>query len=355
MGKKTYTLLWSITFVVIVIQRLFNIYIDEFPSFTTYWMVVCVLSLLSVGFGAWGHFLRTKSKINIGLVWWTSVVVFALTYYFTAVSKHVGLSMSLYVYHNAVVLFVVGVVIFNYRDKILPAELGASVSYIMLGVFQFAAATFALLQGEQLNDFYRELYTYLNLVTMPAAFTAMGLFVIFMLASDLSEEMKILAMTDSLTHTLNRRGFFESVEKSTNKLLGRAQHIAVVLWDIDKFKSVNDRFGHAAGDKVLIEIVKLIEPYLDQEDLLARMGGEEFVLLLNRSEKENTRKAIETIRKAIENSDIHFGPKQINVTASFGAVFLESESASIEKAIDIADNALYRAKKDGRNRVVFVN
>ncbi|MCW8876790.1 MAG: GGDEF domain-containing protein [Kangiellaceae bacterium] len=355
MGRKKYTLLWSLTFVVIVIQRMFNIYKEDFSSFTLYWMVVCVLSLLSVGFGAWGHILRTKSKVSMNLIWLSSVVVFALTFYFTAIYQHTGLSMSLYVYHNAIVLFVVGVVIFNYRDKTPPAELGASISYILLGGFQFMAGTFALLQGQELNQFYRELYTYLNLVTLPAAFTAMGLFVVFMLASDLSENMKSLAMTDSLTQCSNRRGFFNKAEKMVSDLLGKSQQVGIILWDIDKFKSVNDQYGHSVGDRVLVEIADLVREYIDQQDLLGRMGGEEFVILLSRPQRDEARSTAEILRKVIENHAIKLEQNKIKVTASFGVVFFEDGNTDVEKAIDIADNALYRAKEDGRNRVVFVN
>ena len=353
MGRKKYTLLWSITFLTIVVQRIFNIFSEDIKPYILYWMIVCCLSMLSVVLGAWGHFLRTRSRLNIRHFFASTLVLLVLTYYFTDVNSHVGLSMSLYVYHNAILLFIVGIVILRYREKTPPAELGASISYILLAVFQFMAATFALLQGKELNPFFQELYIYLNFVTMPAAFTAMGLFVVFMLASDLSENMKALAMTDALTQCLNRRGFYDQAQQKIRHLLKKSQHVCVVLWDIDKFKSINDRYGHAGGDQVLIETVNQVRSHIKREDLLGRLGGEEFVILLGRIEFDEANDVAERLRKIIEGHTIHCNGKDIKVTASFGVVFVEDDNIDVEKAIDIADSALYQAKEFGRNKVVL--
>ncbi|TQV89279.1 GGDEF domain-containing protein [Aliikangiella coralliicola] len=353
MGRKKYILLWSITFLIIVIQRVFNVFSEDIKPHILYWMIVCSLSMLSVVIGSWGHFLRTRSRLNIKYFFSSTIVLLILTYYFTAVNNHTGLSMSLYIYHNAIILFIVGIVILKYREKSPPADLGASISYILLSIFQFMAATFALLQGAELNPFFRELYIYLNFVTMPAAFTAMGLFVVFMLASDLSENMKTLAMTDPLTRCLNRRGFYEQAQKKITNMLKRSQHVCIVLMDIDKFKSINDKYGHAAGDQVLIETVDQVKTHIKHEDLLGRLGGEEFVILLGRIEFNEASNVAERLRKIIENHTIFFDELEINVSASFGVVFIEDDNSDVEKAIDRADNALYQAKEYGRNQVVM--
>ena len=211
------------------------------------------------------------------------------------------------------------------------------------------------MQGKELNPFFQDLYIYLNFVTMPAAFTAMGLFVVFMLASDLSEKMKSLAMTDVLTKCLNRRGFYEQAQKRIKRLLKKSQHVCVIYWDIDKFKAINDQYGHSCGDQVLIETVEQVRTHIKKDDLLGRLGGEEFIILLGRIEYDEAKEVAERLRETIENHTIFYEEKEIRVTSSFGVVFIDESVTEIEKAIDIADNALYRAKEDGRNQVVLAS
>lgn len=353
MGRKTYTLIWAITFVVIVVQHTANIFQDAISPFWAYWVFVCILSMMSASMGAWGHILRTQTNVPKYLLPGGLAVFALLTFYFTAIDHHVGLRMSLYIFYNVVVLVFVGVIILRHRRRPRPAEIGTAASYFFLALFQTLAGVLALLQGEDVNPLLRETYIYTNFVTLPATFTAMGLFTVFMLASDLSEDMRKLAITDTLTDCLNRRGFTQRAARSVTALQKASRHICLIYWDIDKFKAINDEYGHAGGDEVLKQTVDCIKAHVKQDDLLGRLGGEEFVILLGRVELQDALGVAERLRRAIEHNQVVFRDHSISVTASFGVAVLESSVSDIQLALESADSALYKAKQQGRNQVVL--
>lgn len=207
MGRQKYSLIWTVTFLAIVLQRIFNINKAEFDSPTVHWMLVCILSVASVVLAAWGHILRTKIKVPLNYLFGSSVVVILLTFYFTAIQPYTGLNMSIYVFYNAVVLFGVGVIILKHKKKTMPAEIGAAASYMVLAVFQVVAGTLALMQGETRNEALLEFYIMVNFVILPGTFIAMGLFTVFILASDLNERLSKLMeqknkMFANVTHDL---------------------------------------------------------------------------------------------------------------------------------------------------------
>lgn len=150
--------------------------------------------------------------------------------------------------------------------------------------------------------------------------------------------------TDPLTGVVNRRG----LDTAIGKLIEAAQSVAVVMVDVDHFKAVNDRYGHAAGDEVLRGITTLILTEARKEDVVARMGGEEFVILLPKTGLDPARRFAERLRSTIEQT--HFDSVG-NVTISLGVACYPEHSANVHDALVLADTALYRAKAAGRNCV----
>jgi diguanylate cyclase (GGDEF)-like protein len=154
------------------------------------------------------------------------------------------------------------------------------------------------------------------------------------------------ASTDPLTKALNRRSFL--------RLLGQAavsgQPFSLVMFDIDHFKSVNDTYGHDAGDAVLREISQLVCDNIREKDTLARWGGEEFMILSVRSNMKYAKQVAERLRKAIAEFSFTDVPRQI--TSSFG-VALHTVGESGDDLAKRADKALYEAKETGRNKVVI--
>ncbi len=162
---------------------------------------------------------------------------------------------------------------------------------------------------------------------------------------------KILELTriDPLTELWNRRYFNERSEQMEAYARRRSDPLSMIMTDIDKFKYVNDTFGHDAGDKVLKAYADLMKSHARQEDMVVRFGGEEFIILLPSTGVAGAYKVAERIRADLSGTDIlengHF------ITASFGVSRLR-RSEHLEVFIKRADTALYEAKKTGRNRVV---
>ncbi|MDN5843582.1 MAG: GGDEF domain-containing protein [Alcaligenaceae bacterium] len=147
------------------------------------------------------------------------------------------------------------------------------------------------------------------------------------------------------TGVINRRGLDAAVQKLTTK---GAHNLAIVMIDVDHFKAVNDKFGHAAGDEVLKAMTALIVAEARSEDVVARMGGEEFVILLSETGSDPARRFAERLRSTIEQTNFD---KVGNVTISLGVACCPANGTDVRDALALADAALYRAKEAGRNRV----
>jgi len=161
-------------------------------------------------------------------------------------------------------------------------------------------------------------------------------------------EIQNLAMVDQLTKIYNRRFFFEMSEKELKKSLRDQSEICVAMIDIDQFKKVNDTYGHIQGDAVLQSIAKLMKEEIRQKDILARFGGEEFILLMPQTKVIEAESMLDRIRVKVEEHD--FSPVD-TVTISIGFTKINNLKR-LEKSINKADEALYMAKNYGRNKVM---
>ena len=163
--------------------------------------------------------------------------------------------------------------------------------------------------------------------------------------------MSDLAMVDELTGLKNRRSFFDDIEPVIAGSRRRGKPIAIALLDLDHFKNVNDLHGHAIGDDVLREVAHRIEDTLRQEQIVGRIGGEEFVVLLPDTSPQQALIALERVRKAIGETPITGSSgAAISITFSGGIAPL-ADGMTVPVALQQADKAMYRAKALGRNRV----
>jgi len=166
-------------------------------------------------------------------------------------------------------------------------------------------------------------------------------------------ELEITASIDPLTGVYNRRFFMETADMRIETAKKRNKKTYIVLFDLDRFKSINDTFGHQGGDIVLISVADTVSGCIRSDDLFARYGGEEFILLISCDCDNSALELVERIRQNISASKTSgFKNIEISVTASFGVCEVSPE-IDIEAAISFADGALYRAKNEGRNRTVF--
>ncbi len=167
----------------------------------------------------------------------------------------------------------------------------------------------------------------------------------------LLEEM---ALTDALTGLPNRR----AVDVwASRQLSAAARHdfaFWVVMADLDRFKNVNDTYGHDAGDTVLKTFADILKAHTRQSDLCARLGGEEFLIMMTHSDRDGTKTAVERIREHFENTEFTFGNHTTAATASFGiAGFRGRKPPEWNALVECADTALYTAKHNGGNRIEF--
>ena len=167
------------------------------------------------------------------------------------------------------------------------------------------------------------------------------------LQESLQEEQR-LAMIDALTGIANRAAYDDRIEHEFLRWQRQGAPVSILAWDIDRFKTINDAYGHKAGDKVLRVIGQHLAQHVRGTDFVARYGGEEFVMILVGAEAQQAMTAANKIREGIAGIGFHFRNKPVTVTASCGITTFRSDD-TVETVFDRADRALYRAKDAGRN------
>ena len=166
-----------------------------------------------------------------------------------------------------------------------------------------------------------------------------------------------MASTDMMTRLKLKHFFFSKLIESIDIAIMSDRPLCVLMLDIDHFKSFNDTHGHACGDMVLIQVASMIKDCTRSDDLVARFGGEEFVVLLSDTKKEDGFEIAEKIRTTIANRELEFENKKLHVTISIGLKeFAAKRTITANKLVEDADAALYLSKNNGRNRTtIFEN
>jgi diguanylate cyclase (GGDEF)-like protein len=273
----------------------------------------------------------STSTLNIfaGVFFGTAYVVLG------AVTHHLGGGMKSAGLRLLVIGFALGAAAFFVRGLpaiVMPGSMGGPVTsdkLVMLGLF----LSFSVL-----------------------LLTSVGFLV---LQKDRAEEAATkLAVTDPLTGIFNRRTFLDLAEKEIARARRASTPLSLVIFDLDHFKGINDRYGHLAGDYVLRRFVEITEICLRQEDLFVRYGGEEFCVLLPDTDVQSAAALAERVRAAIEYSSFIYldgkTEKPIKVTVSGGVARLDREFAEdIGSLVARTDEALYAAKEGGRNRIAI--
>ena len=248
-------------------------------------------------------------------------------------SSSPGASMAFYL-PFMLTLFVQAVTFAATEQPVLPSAIGVFILCALLftrtGWFQFVEHVRVLVDRDRLLQEAKESGVQFELML---------------------HRMSDLAMVDELTGIKNRRSFFDAINSVIAGSRRRGKPVAVALLDLDHFKEVNDTFGHSVGDVVLREVARRIEDTLRQEQIVGRIGGEEFVVLLPDTTPSQALVAIERVRRVIGEQLIDVpGAAAVQVTVSGGIAALD-EGMPVALSIQHADKAMYRAKALGRNRV----
>lgn len=242
----------------------------------------------------------------------------------------------------------------------LAHEFGAATARAHSGLLSFAGVIFALtclelsvpLVSAWWQGFNAERtlfgFVFLHLMLSIIASFLLGYLVIMRLVRKLEH----LSHHDSLTGLLNRRAIEYLLGRESQRLLRFGEQFSLLMVDIDHFKRINDRLGHAAGDAVLCAVAQTLQAHAREVDRVARFGGEEFCVLLPHTLHEGALQAAERLREAINLVSIPWNDEVISVTISTGLATADDPEEGLDGLLQRADKALYRAKADGRNRVV---
>ncbi len=174
-----------------------------------------------------------------------------------------------------------------------------------------------------------------------------------MLSADIHyalNKVKLLSETDSLTGLYNLRAFNMILERAFNQAVRYSRPMSLIMIDSDNMKNVNDSYGHEAGNRLLKQIVSCVQTQLRSTDVLARYGGDEFVVLLPETGARGAREVAERIRRSVESTGLQVRGSIVPTTVSLGLASYPDEGVDLGLLLDKADKAMYRSKQEGRNR-----
>jgi len=170
--------------------------------------------------------------------------------------------------------------------------------------------------------------------------------------TELEQKMHELAIHDALTGLYNRHYLSERLDAEISHALRKNYPIAFLLMDLDHFKSINDTYGHQAGDLTLIAAAHAIRTHIRQSDIVCRYGGEEFMIIMPEIGMEDALQRAEYFRKCIDELRIEHESRSIHITASVGIAVYPIQGTDGDKILSMADTAMYQAKQAGRNNVI---
>jgi diguanylate cyclase (GGDEF)-like protein len=226
--------------------------------------------------------------------------------------------------------------------------------FFIFAVVEFARTyiAFVLNRNPDTND-----HGLLSLISCSAyvvSTSVLPLGFIWMMNSRVEADLLQQNMLDPLTHVLNRRGLRRALEREMELQKERNTPITIAMMDFDHFKMLNDTYGHSAGDTMLIGITQMLRQMLRENDTIARVGGEEFVIVLPETDQTKALSILERLRHEVENFKLKEDGKTLHLTVSFGATVNRAGSSVLANVLlNQADVALYQAKNNGRNCVRF--
>lgn len=264
----------------------------------------------------------------------TAMVVIMVTIYYIDNAR--GAFLLLYV-----VSFSFGMFRFNIRQFLL-------LTCLIISSYSLVVFLLKTYHPEKVN-MRLELINLLVLSVVFIWFSFLGAYI-----NRLREKVEELATKDELTKVCNRRRLFEVLEREVELAKRQFAPFTILMIDIDNFKSINDTYGHLAGDKALKEVAQTMKQTLRKCDYLGRYGGEEFLVILSYPTLKNSCVCAERIRKKIENLTIESNNQMIKVTISTGSTIYCPEE-SLDATLARADKALYMAKESGKNKVVTLD
>jgi len=350
-GREQHALTWSAAFFAGTLQWMCMVNAELFPTIEAYLLMEGALSMALVTFGIRGHCQRTKCKRLPKNLWPYVLPIYGVIVWHIAVDPHIGIRMAVVPAYAALTLAASSYMILKYRDDTRPAEWAVAIALGVWSLTQAGVASLAYLQGPTGNEAIHAAYLHFNFLTLPAMYVATSMLIILMMASDISAKLKKIAIQDQLTGLLNRRGFEEYGSRAFAAARRAESPMSVIMTDIDRFKYINDKYGHAAGDTALVHFARLMSESRREEDVIARVGGEEFALLLPGTELTDAMAIADQLCTKIGSTPLEMSAVGLPMTSSFGVATISKKDISLDDIVRRADRALYRSKRAGRNQV----
>ncbi|MDD5035333.1 MAG: GGDEF domain-containing protein [Methylococcaceae bacterium] len=318
---------------------------------------------LANGFFVWGLFSRyfaikiiKKHDFDLGIP--IAITATLLTFNF----------VFLYLYNDFVlrsnvnVLIYGAIVIFTALHLFFGVDKEKRVTYWTAGIIMLLTGVILLFRsvlGWMANPAITDLFERNQIQSIALLGTFLGTIVLsvvfsFIAIDEYNSDLFNLATRDPLTGIFNRRMFHELAQNEISRLKRGKKALSLILFDMDHFKTINDRYGHAAGDSVLKETARVVSSVIRAEDVFARYGGEEFCLLLPALSNADALAVAEKLRRRISQISLQLDGGIIMVTASFGVTTMESPDSNLETLSREADKAMYEAKRRGRNQVFML-
>jgi diguanylate cyclase (GGDEF)-like protein len=351
LGKKPWALRWAMAFVASTAYWFLHLFGSRFSGYETYWLLANAFGFAMITLALRGHCERTRCNYLPENLWPVTVLIFTAVMWTTLVTPNAGLSAAILPAVSAASLLLSAAMIIRHREQTRSAEWASAITMILFALAQIPTAAYVYRLGPDSDVVTQLMFSHPSMLLLPAGFIGMAMFVIFMLASDLYEDMKEIAVRDQLTGLFNRRGFGEQSARSYANARRGKQVISVIAADIDHFKSVNDEFGHDIGDEALRHFASLLTDKRRAGDIVARIGGEEFVLVLPGTDIREATAIADELCIRMATSPMVTDGRQIVMTSSFGVATISEQDTSLTDVVIKADRALYRSKRAGRNRV----
>lgn len=341
---RRHVVAWACAFLVVALTNALRFASSLFPLWGDFLMASsCLSSISSFALLAWGFRQRAELPTRvIGELWGICAVLMVVLCMTRGLGWMTASRLLTAGYDLAMLWIIVG----SLRGTRGTTYLAKSM-LLLCGGYLAALGVVALssgMTGEQSESVFRVMVT----IGTPVIMVTIGILTLLILAADLARELRLQAWTDTLTGLLNRRGFEQRIsEMRASRSFNKPT--LVILADLDRFKNINDTLGHAAGDAVLRRFARQLSGSLQGMEIAARIGGEEFVILLPAVTLTEGVERAETLRRAVPATmqDL-VGIDRI--TASFG-IALMHPGEGLDTALARADVALYASKNQGRDRI----
>ena len=348
--RPRHALIWAVAYGLAAIQYSFNLFRDALVSPEIYWLLANSTSFAVVLCAFWGHRERLKLETSRAAMVTAWVALTLASVISTVIFPDPGLRTALAPGFCFVCMSAIAILLIKNGPKPRLAQNVAAVVHLLFGLTQGTAALIALRLGEGPSPELLLAYRWANFTFMPSFYVAMGVSAILLLATDLSYKLRLLALTDPLTHVLNRRGFINNSLGALARTTRGGKPLSLILCDLDHLKRINDRYGHTVGDRALQHFTRILLDSVRTGDIVGRIGGEEFAVCLEAQDCGGAEAIAERVRRTLAGSPLVFAGQEVPLTASYG-ISTWSDGDDISAMLQHADIALYNAKRAGRDAI----